>query len=1164
VHDDALQLLIRGLPPAASLGIAGNKFDVRPMGAKWSVASAGSAALSDAEAWDIAHEASIAHSAFVEPDLAHLTPWPAEPATILGARPGEQGEYEEQLDQFPKGPGFAWHLGDNYSQLASARKKIEALGKKRAGVRIGILDVGFDFAHKAIPRGAQMLANLQRNFVGDGRDENDASDAYIEGFLKNPGHGTGTLSILAGPELTGMLRPEQNGIVLGANPFAEIIPCRIATSVVLLKTSAFVDAVRYLLAPQGDPALRADVLSMSMGGVASSAWADVVNEAYEAGLVMVTAAGNNFGAPKSIIFPARFGRVIAACGIMANGKPYDLPMGTMSGNHGPRSKMKTAISAYTPNISWAEVNAGTIVDMSGQGTSSATPQVAGAAGLWLARHKPALAGVPGWQVVESVRHALFSTAQPSPHGDELHLGTGVLKAADAVGVAPAAGLKKTPADSATFSLFRTLFGGLGQGIAAGSPREEMLALEASQLVHRDFDVDSLCEDPDVGVAKLGAADRRKILDAIASSPHASKTLRAAAGGSAAPPVGRPRLSPVESASPPKPGAITDSPPKGQAVPVPHPQLRRLRVYAFDPSLSTALETAHLNEVTIPVAWEKELQPGPVGEYVEIVDHDPPSGAFYAPVNLNDPHLLATDGIAPSEGNPQFHQQMVYAVAMRTIANFEYALGRKAQWSPRRTGEKETFVRRLRIYPHALREQNAYYQPDKRALLLGYFPARGGDPANVLAGGVVFTCLSHDIVAHEASHALLDGMHSRFNRANNPDILAFHEAFADIVAVFQHFSLPGLLEERIASKGGRLGADRLLGDLALEFGRATGLRRALRSAITSDPAAIDPYQLNKVVEAHDRGAILLAAVFDTFVRIYEARSRDLIRIATGGKDELPPGPVGRDLARRLAGEAAKCAQHVLNICIRALDYCPPVDLTFGDYLRALITADLDVCPVDDRGYRIAFVEAFRLRGIYPRDVRSMSVESLAWRQTKREEGRDIVECLGLKDLVRDFADTSPRFYSRDKHFYYTGRKRIAIEDGMRAAFASLPAEEARSLGLALGLDPALPYRVESLRVADKAGQYGRRVPQVIISVVQERAMPLNADGTGRSFLFEGGATIIVDPQFLTVRYAVTKNVASERRLAHQRAYLTDPKQGLHEVYFAAPEGERFAMMHKGGR
>ncbi len=35
------------------------------------------------------------------------------------------------------------------------------------------------------------------------------------------------------------------------------------------------------------------------------------------------------------------------------------------------------------------------------------------------------------------------------------------------------------------------------------------------------------------------------------------------------------------------------------------------------------------------------------------------------------------------------------------------------------------VPRLRIYPHALRTDNAYYSPDKKALLFGYFPAERG-------------------------------------------------------------------------------------------------------------------------------------------------------------------------------------------------------------------------------------------------------------------------------------------------------------------------------------------------------------------------------------------------------------------------------------------------------
>ena len=79
----------------------------------------------------------------------------------------------------------------------------------------------------------------------------------------------------------------------------------------------------------------------------------------------------------------------------------------------------------------------------------------------------------------------------------------------------------------------------------------------------------------------------------------------------------------------------------------------------------------------------------------------------------------------------------------------------------------------------------------------------------------------------------------------------------------------------------------------------------------------------------------------------------------------------DLANRLASEASKTAEHVLNMCIRALDYCPPVNLEFGDYLRAIITADRDLVRDDSRGYRVAFIDAFRERGIVPYDIRRLA-------------------------------------------------------------------------------------------------------------------------------------------------------------------------------------------------
>src|SRR5262249_53907803 len=114
-----------------------------------------------------------------------------------------------------------------------------------------------------------------------------------------------------------------------------------------------------------------------------------------------------------------------------------------------------------------------------------------------------------------------------------------------------------------------------------------------------------------------------------------------------------------------------------------PVYRPLRVYAYDPSVGARLETLNVSEAILDVRWEDHLEPGPIGEYLEVIDVDPASRCCYAPVDLNDRYILAQSGITPSEANPRFHQQMVYAVAMKTIEHFEKALGRVALWAPRR-------------------------------------------------------------------------------------------------------------------------------------------------------------------------------------------------------------------------------------------------------------------------------------------------------------------------------------------------------------------------------------------------------------------------------------------------------------------------------------------------
>jgi hypothetical protein len=92
----------------------------------------------------------------------------------------------------------------------------------------------------------------------------------------------------------------------------------------------------------------------------------------------------------------------------------------------------------------------------------------------------------------------------------------------------------------------------------------------------------------------------------------------------------------------------------------------------------------------------------------------------------------------------------------------------------------------------------------------------------------------------------------------------------------------------------------------------------------------------------RGAVRVAAIFDTFLTIYQTRTADLLRLPTGGSGKLPDGAIHPDLVH-LCDEASKSAKHVLSMIIRALEYLPPVDVTFFEFLRALITADFDLVP-----------------------------------------------------------------------------------------------------------------------------------------------------------------------------------------------------------------------------
>ena len=391
--------------------------------------------------------------------------------------------------------------------------------------------------------------------------------------------------------------------------------------------------------------------------------------------------------------------------------------------------------------------------------------------------------------------------------------------------------------------------------------------------------------------------------------------------------------------------------------------RKLRIYATDPMSGRRAPY----RISIEVENEIGLAPGPSGETIEVIDYDGWNKTFYSPVDLNETALLMEDGLAQSESDPRFHQQMVYAVAMRVIESARRALGRPLTFQ---RGDQK----KLRLFPHAFFGRNAFFDPELNAILFGYFQADSVSPGLNIPGQAIYTCLSHDIIAHEMTHAIVHRLRPYFLEPSNLDVLAFHEAFSDIVALFLRFSYRDLLAEHIQNSQNDLRKADMLVELAQQFGQATGSGKALRSALGSPPHKL---RLSRVEEPHDRGSILVSAVFDGFFRAFRSRTADLLRIATGGSGELPRGRLHPDLVNRLATEAAQLADRFLRICFRAFDYMPPVDVTFGDFLRALVTSDYELNPADADEVRYAIIEGFRERGIFPAGVKSLAEESLLW-------------------------------------------------------------------------------------------------------------------------------------------------------------------------------------------
>ncbi len=388
----------------------------------------------------------------------------------------------------------------------------------------------------------------------------------------------------------------------------------------------------------------------------------------------------------------------------------------------------------------------------------------------------------------------------------------------------------------------------------------------------------------------------------------------------------------------------------------HPT-RKLTVLALDPSVRDAKGILR-TQIEVP---NEALEGGPRGYRVFIVDYDSSTDSFKVPGRTfqrsgdayrspRDPFENRTDRELLESRD--FHAFMTYGIVMKTLSRFEYALGRRLSWS---FGSHQ-----IQVSPHAFADANAFYSDRAQGLFFGYFPSSDGKRT-------IHTCLSHEIIAHETTHALLDGLRERYTDPSSPQQAGFHEGFADIIALLSVFSAQSIVEKVVDLGVPGAGGERIRrADVSVQSLKESGLF-GLAQEMGSELAGVHGHALRRSVqlppdekyltsgewdEPHACGEILVAAVLNAYLTIWVDRLK-----ALGDRVKLD--------RKRAAEEGAELAEHLLNACIRAIDYCPPTDLEFGDFASALLTVDSELNPADAKyALRTHLLDSFRSYGIRP--------------------------------------------------------------------------------------------------------------------------------------------------------------------------------------------------------
>jgi hypothetical protein len=345
-------------------------------------------------------------------------------------------------------------------------------------------------------------------------------------------------------------------------------------------------------------------------------------------------------------------------------------------------------------------------------------------------------------------------------------------------------------------------------------------------------------------------------------------------------------------------------------------LMPIRVYVQDPYVEQD-QGVPINDFW--VSRELDLADGPTSARFAVVDYDVDRKQLTEPAKLvwdeeNRVHKFVKPDDQPVSddlSSHQFHQVSVWATVQRILALFEesWVLGRPVPWAFEGN--------RLIVMPHAGCRPNAYYDRSSKSLQFYYF----GSPEEP-----VYTCLSHDIVAHETGHAILDGLRPYFLEDSSIQTTAFHEFAADLTAIISAIldsDLRAILAEKYETD---LSKDEILSAIAEQFGHYAENRPHLRSAQEKPTMR----EVKDNANPYDWSLVLTGAMFAILTRMARAR--------TGKPDRRGRVPTPRQTLTRAAASFRRTA-------LQPLDFLPPVDVQFIDYARAVLYADRLYNPGD---------------------------------------------------------------------------------------------------------------------------------------------------------------------------------------------------------------------------